>query len=82
MASMAFFAQRGFDIAAYALFERELVLEAEIVGDRPLVWQSLFAILVLAPSAAFGTLVLGGLAVLRTGGFGTHGAFVLSPIPY
>ena len=82
MASMAFSAQRGSDLAAYALFERELVLEAEIVGDRPLAWQSPVAILVLDPSAAFGTLVLGGLAVLRTGGFGTHGAFVLSPIPH
>ena len=31
---MAFFAQQGFYLVAYALFERELVLEAEIVGDR------------------------------------------------
>ena len=34
MVSLAFSVQQGSDLAAYALFERELVLEAEIGGDQ------------------------------------------------
>ena len=34
MASLAFSVQQGSDLAAYALFELELVLEAEIDGDQ------------------------------------------------
>ena len=38
MVSLAFSVQQGSDLAAYALFERELVLGAEIVGDRLRAW--------------------------------------------
>ena len=34
MASLAISVQQGSDLAAYALFERELVLEAGIGGDQ------------------------------------------------
>ena len=38
MVSLAFSVQQGSDLAAYALFERALVLGAEIFGDRLRAW--------------------------------------------